>query len=381
MILEVKVILFTDTFCDINGVSRFIQDISLLANERKLAFYVITSTLKSCPDLPNVYNIKPKFRMQMPFYPEIDMVYPASKEIEKIVDMIEPNVIHISTPGMVGWIGRKIAKKRNISMIGTYHTDFPAFAYKNIPFGIVRMISNKVMECFYRDFAKIFVRSDAYKEIVHRDVKFDKALIHTLKAGIDTQKFNRTYRDMTIWEEYGIPQDAIKALYVGRLTKEKNFPQLVEQWKAYYEKSKNKNIYLIAVGGELPNTLNQTHHIYALGIKRGVELSKIYASSDLFLFPSTTDTLGQVVMEAMSSGLPVVVSHLGGPKTVVEEAKGSGFAIDIADNKMWLEAIERLICDEVLRKSMGEIGSAFIAQKGIAQSFDAFWQVHIESVI
>jgi len=118
-----------------------------------------------------------------------------------------------------------------------------------------------------------------------------------------------------------------------------------------------------------------------LGIKRGVELSKIYASSDLFLFPSTTDTLGQVVMEAMSSGLPVVVSHLGGPKTVVEEAKGSGFAIDIADNKMWLEAIERLICDEVLRKSMGEIGSAFIAQKGIAQSFDAFWQVHIESVI
>ena len=371
-----KVLLFTDTLCDVNGVSRFIQDISKLAHQKGLAFYVVTSTVKTCPDLPNVRIIKPSFRTRMPFYPDLDLVFPSYRKLKSITEEIDPDVVHISTPGFVGLMGRRIARKRSIPVLGTYHTDFPAFAYNNMPYTIVKQVGNRVMQWFYRDFRALFVRSEAYQKIVREDVRFDPAKIHTLKAGIDTRKFHPGYRDMEIWQEYGIPERSVKALYVGRFTKEKNFPLLLELWKAYYAQSQNKNIYLITVGGDLDDSLFEKYHIRSLGIKRGEELSKIYAGSDLFLFPSTTDTLGQVVMEAMSSGLPVIVSDKGGPQTLIGKEREAGYAIDVKERALWLEKIKALMEDEVLRRELGENGHQIIARMDIEKSIEAFWKVH-----
>ena len=378
MMTNIRVLLFTDTLCDVNGVSRFIQDISKLAHQKEVELYVVTSTLKRCPDLPNVHIIKPILRMKMPFYPDLDLVFPSYKKLKSITDEIDPDVVHISTPGFVGMMGRRIAKKRSIPMLGTYHTDFPAFAYKNIPYTIVKHIGNRVMQCFYRDFKALFVRSEAYQKIVKEDVRFNAENIHLLKAGIDTRKFNIGYKDRSIWQQYGISEHSVKALYVGRFTKEKNFPLLLELWKTYYRESGNKNIYLITVGGDLDESLFERYHIKSLGIKRGEALSKIYASSDLFLFPSTTDTLGQVVMEAMSSGLPVIVSDKGGPKTVIGREQEAGYAIDVKDQAKWLEKINLLIKERKLRENLGEKGHEIIARMDIEQSFDAFWEVHRE---
>ncbi|MDD3592926.1 MAG: glycosyltransferase family 1 protein [Sulfurovum sp.] len=375
---NIKVLLFTDTLCDVNGVSRFIQDISKLARQKGLSFYVVSSTVKICPDLPNVRIIKPSFRTRMPFYPDLDLVVPSYRRLKSITEEIDPDVVHISTPGFVGLMGRRIARKRSIPVLGTYHTDFPAFAYKNMPFRIVKYIGNRAMQWFYRDFKALFVRSEAYQKIVREDVRFDPAKIHTLKAGIDTRKFHTGYRDMGIWQAYGIPERSVKALYVGRFTKEKNFPLLLELWKAYYTQSKNKNIYLITVGGDLDDSLFERYHIRSLGIKRGEELSKIYAGSDLFLFPSTTDTLGQVVMEAMSSGLPVIVSDRGGPQTLIGRDHRAGYAIDVNDTSQWREKIRALMEDEAHRAEMGAKGSRLIARMDIEKSFEAFWKEHMQ---
>lgn len=375
---SIKVLLFTDTLCDVNGVSRFIQDIVKIASQKELELYVVTSTIKACPDLPNVKIIKPLLRTKMPFYPDLDLVFPSYRKLKSITDEVNPDVIHISTPGLVGIMGRRIAQKRAIPMLGTYHTDFPAFAYKNMPYQIVKQIGNKVMEYFYRDFKALFVRSEEYKKIVKEDVKFDPENIYTLKAGIDTQKFNTSFKDMSIWQKYDIPESAVKALYVGRFTKEKNFPLLLELWKAYYRQSENKNIYLITVGGDLDELLCETYHIKPLGIKKGEALSQIYASSDIFLFPSTTDTLGQVVMEAMSSGLPVLVSDQGGPQTLIGKEQEAGYALDVKDKTLWLEKMKALMEDKLLREKLGEKGHEIIAEMDIEKSFDAFWKVHVQ---
>lgn len=374
---NIKVLLFTDTFCDINGVSRFIQDISTIAQQNALEFHVITSSMKSCPDLKNVYNVKPTFKTKMPFYPDLDLVLPSYKELKRITDEIQPDVVHISTPGFIGLMGRRIAKKRALPMIGTYHTDFPQFVYKNVPFAAVKSLSNAFMRHFYKDFEKLFVRSEEYRQIVHRDVKFGNDRIYTLKAGIDTEKFNKKHKDMQTWETYGIPKDAVKALYVGRFTKEKNFPLLLELWKQYYEKYSDKNVYLVVLGGDLEDdTLFEKYHIKSLGVKRGQELSTLYASSDLFVFPSTTDTLGQVVMEAMSSGLPVIVSNEGGPQTLIDDTNISGYAIDVNNKQKWIETMDLLMSDRALREKLGENGYQTIADMGIGKSFESFWQEH-----
>jgi len=377
---NLKVLLFTDTFCDMNGVSRFIGDMARVADERGCALYVISSSIKCSSTQKNIKILKPLFRIPIPFYPKLDLVFPSYRALSRAVDEIDPDVVHISTPGFVGFMGRKIAKKRALPIIGTYHTDFAQFAYKNIPLGVIKQITNRIMHSFYRDFSAIFVRSQEYKKILKSDIGLDSSSIHLLKAGTDRKKFHPKYRDIKIWQKYEIPTEATKALYVGRVTKEKNFPLLVELWQSYYEKSEDKNIYLIVVGGDINPLLFASHHIKSLGVQQGEELSKIYASSDIFLFPSTTDTLGQVVMEAISSGLPVVVSDQGGPKTLIGESKKAGYAISVSDKDAWIETIARLMGDEKLRRELAQNGETLAAQMSIEQSFENFWQKHEESV-
>lgn len=376
-ISKMKILLFTDTFCDINGVSRFIQDIAHISQERKLTFHVVTSSVKTCPTMENLTLLKPKMRMKIPFYPQLDLVYPSYSALEEITKKINPDIIHISTPGLVGWMGRNIAKKHKIPILGTYHTDFSQFAYKNIPLKIVKTLTDRLMASFYKDFKALFVRSEAYRQIVKEDVKFDEAHIYRLISGTNREKFNTKYKDMQIWETYGIPQNATKALYVGRLTKEKNFPLLLDLWKRYYTKSSTKNIYLIVAGGELKDTtLFETYHIKSVGVQQGEALSKLYASSDLFLFPSTTDTLGQVVMEAIASGLPVIVSNEGGPKSLIDSKNPAGYAIDVKDEQRWLDTMGRVIEDQALRQELSQNGYQTMNAMGIEKSFDYFWKIH-----
>ncbi|HFU77682.1 MAG TPA: glycosyltransferase family 1 protein, partial [Epsilonproteobacteria bacterium] len=350
------------------------------AIEKEVEFYVVTSSSKKpCPNLKNLYNLAPIFKMKMPFYKELDLVFPSYSKMKELTDTIQPDIIHISTPGLVGLFGRSIAKCSNIPMVGTYHTDFPKFVYNNIPIHFVEDLVVLLMRFFYKNFQTLFVRSNAYVKVLEDQIGVAKNRITLLKAGIDTNKFNRNNKDFAIWKHYNIPEEHTKMLYVGRLSKEKNFPLLLELWKSYFMLSKNKDISLIVVGsGSLDEAMYAPYNVRFLGEKRGEALAKIYASSDIFLFPSNTDTLGQVVMEAMSSGLSVIVSNKGGPKTLIAKEKPSGYSIDTQEKEAWLEAIDTLVSDKNLREKMGKNGAEQIANMDIAQSFDAFMAKHKE---
>ena len=114
------------------------------------------------------------------------------------------------------------------------------------------------------------------------------------------------------------------------------------------------------------------------GIRRGTELAALYASSDLFAFPSTTDTLGQVVLESQASGLPVIVTDQGGPKEVVDHAI-SGLVIPATDRGAWSDALVRLATDTETRERMGRSAQTRATRYSIAASFEQFWSVHEEA--
>lgn len=350
------------------------------AIKKEVQLFIITSTAKEdCPTLPNIYNIKPLLKMEMPFYNQLDLVFPSYREIKRVCEEIQPDIIHISTPGLVGFFGRSIAKKINIPIVGTYHTDFPKFIYNNIPIRWVEQLTIHIMRYFYKNFTALFVRSNEYMKITQKHTHLPQEHIHVLQAGIDTSKFNTNYKSINIWDEYNVPQNHTKALYVGRLTKEKNFPLLLEYWSTYFTLSQNKNISLIVVGsGKLNEEKYASFNVKFLGEKRGEALSKIYASADLFLFPSTTDTLGQVAMEAMSSGLSVIVSNKGGPKTLIDQNKPAGYVLDTKNKELWVESIHQLISNPALRKKMANNGISTIQNMGIEKSFESFIDKHIE---
>jgi len=366
---DLKICLVSDTVFDINGVSRFIQDFAIEAQKHNKKFTVITSTKKSSRTIfPDIINIKPIFRMKMPFYKSLDLVFPNFFKIKAEIKNINPDLIHISTPGTVGLCALISAKILKIPIVGIYHTDFPAYMYKNTKNKFVKWGTIKFLNYFYNSYCGLFLRSDEYFETLKIQLGFTDENLYLLKAGINIENFDKKFKDNSIWDRYKIDKNRFKVLYVGRISIEKNVDKLLNLWN----EAKLKNAHLILVGDkELKETIKDDSITY-LGRKIGLELSKIYASCDCFIFPSTTDTLGQVVMEAMASSLPVIVTTKGGPKTFVK--KEFGYIVDIDSKNEVIDALMQLSKKDeeyFLKKNRAY---EFMRDISISHSFLDFWQ-------
>jgi len=383
----IRVCLFTDTLGDINGVSRFIRNIAAQAPPAG-ELHILTSTRFECPDAPNIHNLPPRFSRPMPGYPTLDIVLPRWRDLRNCAEALRPDAVHVSTPGPVGLAGRRFALRRRLPLLGTYHTDFPA--YIDHLFGLAPMTwaCTRAMRWFYRPFARVFTRSLDYADALVR-LGVPRERIVRLEPGIDTDAFDPRFRDPAIWDMLpGARPSSVKVLYVGRVSVEKNLPFLARIWPRVREAASagSADVQLIVVGdgpyrAEMQHELAGHDAIFA-GFRHAEELSAIYASSNLFVFPSTTDTLGQAVMEAESSGLPVLVTDQGGPREVVDDG-ATGFVlpapIEPSAQDRWAEAITRLIADPGLRARMGAAAHEKIRPMTIRRSFEHFWAVHEEA--
>lgn len=369
---DIRVCLVSDTVYDLNGVSRFIQDFAKEAKNFEKDFNVVTSTKKKhYENISNIHNIKPIFSMKMPFYKSLDLVIPNFFKIKRKIKELNPDLLHISTPGTVGLCALISAKFLKIPVVGIYHTDFPSYMYENTKSKFIKRVTKSFLKLFYKNFKALFSRSNEYLEIIHKELEFEKKDLHILKAGIDISKFDKSFKDKTIWKDYKVDENLFIALYIGRISYEKNIDKLIDIWG----KQKLENSQLILVGDDeigLNKKQLEKENIFLLGRKQKEELSRIYASSDCFIFPSTTDTLGQVVMEAMSSGLPVIVTNKGGPKTFVKEEMG--FIIDINKNEELIDAIKELSKKDEVYKKRSAKAYLYMRDKSISHSFLDFWK-------
>jgi glycosyltransferase involved in cell wall biosynthesis len=214
-------------------------------------------------------------------------------------------------------------------------------------------------------------------QILEREIHIDPKNLAEIRAGTDIEAFSPKYASETIWETYNIDKSAVKLLYVGRLSVEKNFDLLLDLFRRYCISS-DKKVLLVAVGeGDRLKEKERLKEqgVYLLGRKKGEELSRIYASSDLFVFPSVTETLGQAVMEAAASGLSAVVSNQGGVTQSVEHGV-NGYCIDTNDELLWLEKMDELICNEPLRRKMGQSARTIMEGRSIKSSCEQFLKQH-----
>ncbi len=369
---DLKICLVSDTVFDINGVSRFIQDFSKEAIKHKKDFHVITSTKKQhYEELQNITNIKAIFSMKMPFYKSLDLVFPNFFKIKNRIKELNPDILHISTPGTVGLCALISAKLLKIPVVGIYHTDFPSYMYKNTNNRFVRWVTIKFLKFFYSFFEALFTRSQEYFTVIEKQLGFEHKNIYLLKAGINIENFDKSFKDETIWKKYGVSDSSFKVLYTGRVSVEKNIDKLIRVW----QKELFYNCELILVGDceiEIDKEELKKSGIFLLGRRQEEELSKIYASSDCFIFPSTTDTLGQVVMEAMSSGIPVIVTNKGGPKTFVSEE--FGYVIDINSIEDISKAIKSLARKDEIYFQKAQKAYRYMRDKSISHSFLGFWE-------
>jgi glycosyltransferase involved in cell wall biosynthesis len=373
---SMKVGVFTDTFDEINGVARVIHDMSRQAREAGRHLSVYTSCENPKVQCASRRNFQPLLSRPLPYYPDQPLTIPPLAEVLEWADREQFDAIHVHTPGPMGLCGWLVAKMLRVPLLGTYHTDFPGYV-KNLTGDHRSTIATAAfMKWFYGQTSNTFSRSKEYHAKLLEMGFAEEKLIMT-QPGVDNEKFHPKARDLSIWDKHNV-KETYKLFYAGRVSLEKNLPFLADAFKRI---CKTRNDVAMVIAGEGPYMADMQQKlaglpVYFMGYQNDTTLPGIYASSDLFVFPSETDTLGQVVIEAQAAGLPVLVSDKGGPQEVMDEGI-TGLILPAESPSVWEQAITSLLNDTLRRQRMGRTASQRMARFSMAKAFDVFWDGHV----
>jgi len=305
----------TDTLEDVNGVARTIRTMAAAGRKQGADLTILTSR----PDLKpeeGVINFPPVGVFMIPEYELQKLSFPPILEFLDHVVRRGYTELILSTPGPVGLTGLLAAKLLGLRVSAIYHTDFPQYArFLSEDDPMMEGIAWNYMHWFYSQMDRVYVNSQKYLERwVEKGLPREKLAI--LPRGLETEVFDLRHRNSEFWKKRGARGKVV--LYVGRISKEKELDflaQVAERMKG----DAGVNFAFVGDGpflGELKKKLPQAIFTGPLHER---DLSEAYASADLFVFPSTTDTYGNVVIEAMASGLPALVSDQGGPRELLRD--------------------------------------------------------------
>jgi glycosyltransferase involved in cell wall biosynthesis len=332
---------FTDTLEDVNGVARTIRAMTQAARHAGADLTVVTSRSKlSITDIP-IKNFPPVGEFEIPEYELQKLSFPPFLDMLDYVQRERFTEIIISTPGPIGLCALGCAKLLGLRTSGIYHTDFPQYARFLSDDAFMESMVWNYMQWFYGQTDLVYVNSEFYRRRwIDRGIVPDKLRI--FPRGLDTELFNPSMRDPKFWVSRGAKGPVL--LYVGRISKEKDLNLLAEVMPALQEKT---GPFTLAIVGEGPYRAELEKLLPGAiftGILSGRELGVAYASADLFVFPSTTDTYGNVVVEAMAAGLPVAVSDVGGPRELLKTSQ-MGRVLPARDAAAWVEGLAEMLAN------------------------------------
>ena len=364
---------FTDTLEDVNGVATTIRKMTLAGVKAGEDITVVTSRTKiQITDIP-IKNFQPVGEFELPEYELQKLSFPPILQMIDYIQREKFTELIISTPGPIGITALIAAKMLGLRACGIYHTDFPQYIGILTDDSFLETLTWDYMHWFYSQLDLIYVNSEHYRRRwIERGIAADK--IEILPRGLDTSLFNPSRRDRPFLEKFGVKKNATVLLYVGRISKEKDLDVLA----AAYDKIRGRNgalqLALVGDGPYLKELKSLIPDACCTGYLTGLELAKAYASADIFVFPSTTDTFGNVVIEAFASGLPAVVSDQGGPRELVENGK-TGYVTRSLDAGDFSAAVLRLVEDVKLRATMGKNARRSVEDRDWSEAFKKFWAI------
>ncbi len=360
---------FTDTLEDVNGVANTIRKLTAASVTEGYDLTVVTSrSLITITGIP-IKNFAPVGEFELPEYELQKLSFPP---ILQIIDYIQREgftELIISTPGPIGLTALLAGKMLGLRTSGIYHTDFPQYVRILTDDNFLETLTWTFMKWFYEQLDLLYVNSEGYRRAwVDRGIAAER--IKILPRGLDTTLFHPTRRDPDFWKPYGIPTGATVLLYVGRVSKEKDLDVIVAAWP----KLRRDGVHLAFVGdGPYQKELRALlPDAIFTGYLTGLELARAFASSDLFVFPSTTDTFGNVIIEALAAGVPCVVSDQGGPKDLIAHGT-NGYITRALDVEDFATHIQRLIADPRLRHTMSAAAHGTVQERDWSEAARQFW--------
>ncbi|MCC7495658.1 MAG: glycosyltransferase family 1 protein [Fimbriimonadaceae bacterium] len=360
-----RVALFTDTFDQVNGVANTFRRFADHCAARGVELAVFTAGTPAGREQRGSVSIA-RFRPVLPlrYYEELVYDLAPRPDLWHAVAAGGYDLAHLATPGAVGWHGWAAARWLGLRCVGSYHTELDRYTelffarwLAGWPPAVApavragRWWMQQQLRSFYRACAVVLVPSPKTRAQVTAMIGRPVGYFH---RGIDCSRFDPARR-----QTGALP----RVLYVGRLSVEKNLPLLAR----LAELRTPCEIHLVGDGPcrrELASALPQA--VFP-GYLFGEELATAYASADVFVFPSLTDTLGNVVLEAKASGLPAVVLDAGGPGSLLRHGEDGFIARDADD---LVARIDWLLAHPAQRATMGQAARRSVLQRNWERIFD-----------
>ncbi|MBN2122989.1 MAG: glycosyltransferase family 1 protein, partial [Deltaproteobacteria bacterium] len=282
--------------------------------------------------------------------------------------------VHSATPGPIGLAALIIARILRLPVFGTYHTALPQYASMLTGDPSMEDLMWKYSLWYYNQMDTVYAPSRATgEELAARGIRKEKIRLYS--RGIDIRRFHPSKRNGFFKSRFNVGGEEIKLLYVGRVSREKDLPLLVESFRTLV---KNRAGIRLIVVGDGPYLTEMQAALRGLpvtftGFLEGEDLAQAYASGDIFIFPSTTDTFGNVVLEAQASGLPVLVTDRGGPRENMIPGK-TGFIVPAGDGRSFTEKAMLLINEPGLLAKMKREARRYMENRSFEASYMELWE-------
>lgn len=271
----------------------------------------------------------PGFRL--PKYRELQFGLPSGRRLARRLRAFAPDIVHIVTEGPLGWHALCTARRLKLPVTSSFHTNFHAYG-KHYGLGAFSRLAFAYLRGFHNRTAATFAPTN---ELCQQLSRSGIRHLHVLGRGIDRSRFHPCQRSEALRKSWGASADTVVFLYVGRLAAEKNIPLAVEAYLRARESLADSRFVLVG-DGPLRQSLQEAHtdFIFA-GPRFGSELGEHYASGDVFLSPSKTETFGNVVTEALAAGLCVLSFDYAAARQYIRDGE-NGHTVPLGDDAAFI---------------------------------------------
>jgi glycosyltransferase involved in cell wall biosynthesis len=363
-----RIALFTGAYDHIaDGVSLTLNRLVSYLGERGAIVRVYAPTVPS-PALKHAGTLIPVKSTSAPGRPEYRVSLGLTGEAHADLTDFQPDLFHIATPDLLGLAALRTARKWKTPVVASYHTHFASYLdYYRL--GILEGAIWSYLRWFYRQCLHVYVPTKSM-EAVLRNHGIDGNL-RLWPRGVDSLLFNPAKRSNAWRAQRGIADSEIVVAFVSRLVAEKGLNVVVDVMRGLSDRHAPFRALIVGDGPERKNIESSMPSAIFEGHLTGEELATAYASSDVFLFPSETETFGNVTLEALSSGLPAVVANATGSNALVQDSV-NGFLVEPRNQAAFLERVHQLVKDGELRRRMGT------AARISAESYD--WSAVLDQI-
>lgn len=376
-----RLALFTDTWTpQVNGVSRTLERLAHAVKSRggEVGIFTVDD-----PAVEEQHNITSSARTHanaddatfpvhrypsVPFwaYDQLRLSWPSLKVARRDLQAFAPTLVHSATEFGVGMAGRRLAIELQVPFVSSYHTSFAAYA-KFYRLGALSRPGWSFLRWFHNGGLRTYCPS---KSIARELALLGFANTTVWSRGVDTVRFSPAYRSSNLRERLGATDDTLVVAYVGRLAAEKGLAVGLEALRIATQQRPDRLRFLAVGDGPFEREVERLAPAgsWMPGRLTGDALSAAYASADVFMFPSATDTFGNVLLEAMASGVPVLAADTGPSSELVLPDRGWLFPANSAER---LASILVSLIDERQRVEMAGAASREFAKSA---SWDRIWE-------